>query len=177
MSLKKCKPEFEKIWSKYSLKNQALLPCLYAAQEKCGSLSEEVISFLAQELGLPKVEVYSVVTFYSMFSLEKQGRFIIRVCVSLPCHLKGSAEILKAIKEELSIETYQTTADGKFTIEPVSCLGLCGTAPAIMINKKAYGNLTPEKTKEIIREYRKKSECGAKQSLPEGDDRKQKIDS
>ncbi len=154
MALKECEYEFEKILNKYHIKKQALLPCLHIAQEKCGYLTEEVISFLAQKLGLPKVEVYSVVTFYSMFTLEEQGKFIIRVCVSLPCYLKGSREILETIKKELNIEVYQTTADGKFTIEPVSCLGLCDIAPAIMINEKVYGNLTPQKVKEIIQKYR-----------------------
>jgi len=154
MSLKKCKQDFEKILNSHKVKNQALLPCLHLAQEKCGYLTEGIISFLAQELNLPKVEVYSVVTFYSMFTLEEQGKFIIRVCVSLPCYLKGSREILETIKKELNIEVYQTTADGKFTIEPVSCLGLCDIAPAIMINEKVYGNLTPQKVKEIIQKYR-----------------------
>ncbi len=146
--------EFEEIFKKYPDKNQALLPCLHLVQGKCGYLTEEVISFLAQKLGLPKVEVYSVVTFYSMFTLEEQGKFIIRVCVSLPRYLKSSRETLETIKRELNIEVYQTTADGKFTIESVSCLDLCDIAPAIMINEKVYGNLTPQKVKEIIQKYR-----------------------
>jgi len=154
MSIKKCQHEFEEIFKKYPDKNQALLPCLHLAQGKCGYLTEEIISFLAQELGLPKVEVYSVATFYSMFTLEEAGKFVIRICVSLPCYLKGSREILEAIKKELNIEAYQTTADKKFTIEPVSCLGLCDIAPAIMINEKVYGNLTPQKVKDIIQKYK-----------------------
>lgn len=154
MSIKKCQQEFEEIFKKYPNKNQALLPCLHIAQEECGYLTEEIILFLAQELGLPKVEVYSVATFYSMFTLKEQGEFVIRICVSLPCYLEGSREILETIKKELSIEVYQTTADKKFTIEPVSCLGLCDIAPAIMINKKVYGNLTPQKVKDIIKEYK-----------------------
>ena len=100
------------------------------------------------------MEVYSVATFYSMRTLEKQGKFVIRVCVSLPCYLKGSREILEAIKKELNIEEYQTTADKKFTIKPVSCLGLCDIAPAIMINKEVYGNLTPQKVRDIIQKYK-----------------------
>ncbi|MCK4905112.1 NADH-quinone oxidoreductase subunit NuoE [bacterium] len=155
MSIKKCQQEFEEILKKYPDKNQALLPCLHLAQERCGYLSEDIILFLAQALGLPKVEVYSIATFYSMFTLQKQGKFVIRICVSLPCYLKGSREILETIRKELNIEAYQTTADKKFTIEPVSCLGLCDIAPAMMINKKVYGNLTPQKVKDIIREYKK----------------------
>ena len=85
---------------------------------------------------------------------EKQGKFVIRVCGSLPCYLKGSREILEAIKKELNIEEYQTTPDKKFTIEPVSCLGLCDIAPAIVINKEVYGNLTPQKVRDIIQKYK-----------------------
>ncbi len=155
MVLKKCMQEIEKIINKHDLKNQALLPCLHIAQEKYGYVPEEIILFLAQKLGIPKVKVYSVVTFYSMFSLKKHGKFVIYICVSLPCYLNGSREILEIIKKELNVEIYQTTSDGKFTIEPVSCLGLCDIAPAIMINKKVYGNLTPKKTKEIIQEYKR----------------------
>jgi NADH-quinone oxidoreductase subunit E len=154
MSLKNYKPELKAILERYPDKRQALLPCLHLAQEKCGCLTEGIILFLAQELNLPKVEVYSVATFYSMFTFEEQGKFVIRVCVSLPCYLKGSRKILETIKKELNIEINQTTADKKFTIEPVSCLGLCDVAPAIMINKHVYGNLTPRKVREIIQEYR-----------------------
>lgn len=154
MYLEKCQQEIEKVLKEYPDKKQALLPALYIAQEKCGYLAEDVISFLARKLGLPRVEVYSVATFYSMFRLKKEGRFVIRVCVSLPCYLKGSRKILESIKKELNIEEYETTADKKFTIEPVSCLGICDIAPAMMVNKKVYGNLTPKKVKEIIRQYK-----------------------
>jgi len=148
------KRQIAKILSGSACKNQALLPCLHVVQERCGYLSEEIIAFLAQELGLPKVEVYSVATFYSMFTLEAQGKFVIRICASLPCYLKGARDVLEAIKKELNVEECQTTADKKFTLEPVSCLGLCDMAPAMMINEKAYGNLTPEKARDIIRGYK-----------------------
>ncbi len=159
MSIKKCRQEFEKIFKKYPDKTQALLPCLYVAQEKCGCLTEEIVSFLAQRLDLPKVEVYSVITFYSMFSFEKKGKFVIRICMSLPCYLRGSREILEAVVEEaLCIKPNQSTEAKKFTIEPVSCLGLCDIAPAMMINKKIYGNLTPQKAREIIRRYKQEKD-------------------
>lgn len=156
MSLRKCKQKLEKILDECESKNEALLPCLHAAQEKCGYLSEEVISFLAQKLNLPPVEVYSVVSFYSMFNLERQGKYVIRVCVSLPCYLRGSKKILETLKDELNIEAGQTTPDKKFTIEAVFCLGLCDKAPAMMINKEVYGNLTTQKLKETIRQYKQR---------------------
>ena len=156
MPLAKCERELKMVLRECENKNEALLPCLHAAQEKCGYLSEETISFLAKELNLPPVEVYSVATFYSMFNLQKQGKYVIRVCVSLPCYLRGSGEIIETLKDELNIIAGQTTPDRNFTIEAVSCLGICDEAPAIMINEKVYGNLTPVKVKEIIQELKEK---------------------
>ena len=141
---------------KYRGKPEALLSCLYAIQEKDGYLSEENISSLAELLNLPKVEVYSVASFYSLFTLKKTGKYIIRICVSLPCYLNGSKEILEVLKEELGIEADQTTSDKKFSLETVSCLGLCDKAPAMMVNEKIYGNLNPEKVREIVQEYKRK---------------------
>jgi len=137
------------------------LPCLHFIQKERGYLSEEDALFLAKELNLPPVEVYSVASFYSMFTLKERGRYIIRVCVSLPCYLKGSREILQALTEELNISVGQTTADKRFTIEAVSCLGACDKAPAMMINEEIYGNLTPAKVKEIIRQLHSTGKCNA----------------
>ena len=137
------------------------MPCLHFIQKERGYLSEEDALFLAKELNLPPVEVYSVASFYSMFTLKERGRYIIRVCVSLPCYLKGSREILQALTEELNISVGQTTADKRFTIEAVSCLGACDKAPAMMINEEIYGNLTPAKVKEIIRQLHSTGKCNA----------------
>ena len=130
------------------------MPCLHFIQKERGYLSEEDALFLAKELNLPPVEVYSVASFYSMFTLKERGKYIIRVCASLPCYLKGSKEILQALTEELNISVGQTTADKKFTIEAVSCLGACDKAPAMMINEEIYTNLTPAEAKEIIRQLK-----------------------
>lgn len=158
MSLGKCKREIGIILDEYHNQREALLPCLYAAQEECGYLSEEIISFLAEKLNLSRVEVYSVATFYSLFNLKEIGKYVIRICVSLPCYLRGSKEILEKLKDELNITAGQTTPDKKFTIEAVSCLGMCDKAPVMIINEAVYGNLTPQKIKEIINQYRKKDE-------------------
>ena len=115
-----------------------------------------MISHLAQKMDLPRVEVYSVVTFYSMFTLKKQGKYTIRLCLSLPCYLKGVRDIFKALKKELKINNGETTKDGTFSIEGVSCLGLCDKAPAMLINDIAYGNLTAKKAVDIVRNLKKK---------------------
>ena len=148
------KESIEKILAEYRGERQALLPALHLVQEREGYISEEVISYLASRLSLPSVDVYGMVTFYTLFSLKKEGKNIIRVCVSLPCYLKGGNQILETLKEELGIKEYQTTPDKRFTLEPVSCLGLCDQAPAMMINDKVYGNLTRRKVREIIRGFK-----------------------
>ncbi len=150
-----CRDELNRIISKHSNDRQALLPCLRAAQRICGHLSEEIVDFLAEKLSLSKAEVYGTATFYSMLSFEKQGKHVVRVCTSLPCYLKESDWILGTLKE-LGIEESKPTPDGKFTLQTVSCLGLCDQAPAMMVNEKSYGNLTPEKVKQIINQYRRK---------------------
>ncbi|MDO9513598.1 MAG: NAD(P)H-dependent oxidoreductase subunit E [Elusimicrobiota bacterium] len=156
MSKKNLTAELKKILAKYNSKQGALLPCLHLVQEREGFISEEMISHLAQSMDLPRVEVYSVVTFYSMFTLKKQGKYVIRLCLSLPCYLKSSRAIFKALKNELKIENGETTKDGIFSIEGVSCLGLCDRAPGMLINDKSYGDLTPQKAVGIIRELKKK---------------------
>ncbi|MCK5225606.1 MAG: NADH-quinone oxidoreductase subunit NuoE [Planctomycetes bacterium] len=156
MSFEKCKKQLETILASCEGKRESLLPCLHAACEQCGHVSEEVISYLAEKLDLPRVEVYSAASFYSMFSLEEMGENVIRVCVSLSCYLKGSNKVIKALESELSITAGQTTPDKKFTIEPVSCLGLCDKAPAMMVNEEVYGDLTAEKIKGIINQYKQK---------------------
>ena len=148
------KESIEKILAEYGGERQALLPALHLVQEREGHISEEVISYLASRLSLPTVDVYGMVTFYTLFSLKKEGKNIIRVCVSLPCYLREGNQILETLKEELGIKEYETTFDKRFTLEPVSCLGLCDQAPAMMINDKIYGNLTKRKVKEIIRGFK-----------------------
>lgn len=156
MSKKELKAELKKILGEYNNKQGALLPCLHLVQEQEGFISEEMISHLAEAMDIPRVEVYSVVTFYSMFTLKKQGKYVIRLCLSLPCYLKSSRSIFHALKKELKIENGGTTKDGLFSLEGVSCLGLCDMAPGMLINEKSYGNLTPAKAVSIVRKLKNK---------------------
>lgn len=156
MITKKSRAKLVKILQEYDYDRQALLPCLYAAQDEEGYLSEDTISFLAEKVDLPRVEVYSLATFYSLFYLKKEGRYIIRVCSSLSCYLHGSEKIVRVLEEELKIVPGQTTPDKLFTLEEVSCLGICDQAPAMLINDKVYGHLTPRKIKRIIQQCREK---------------------
>jgi NADH:ubiquinone oxidoreductase subunit E len=117
-------------------------------------LTGEDLRLVADYLSLPLSAVHDAVTFYSMFSLVPRGRHIIRVCNSPPCHLAGSWSLISALKEELGVDVGGTTPDGLFTLELTSCLGVCGVAPAMMIDDEVYGNLTPEKLREVLASFR-----------------------
>lgn len=119
-------------------------------------LANEDIEKCADYLNIPYSYVHGVVTFYSMFSLKPRGRYIIRLCDSPPCHLMGSESLLDYLKKKLKVNTGETTADGIFTLELTSCLGICGVAPALMMNEEMIGNLTPEKVDTILEERRQK---------------------
>lgn len=128
-----------------------LINALHQIQNRFGNyIPVEAAKIVAEELNVPESKVYEVLTFYTMFSTKPRGKYIIRVCVNLPCHVTGGRQIVETLKEVLGIDFDQTTKDGLFTLERTSCLGLCGVAPVIMVNDEYYGDLTPKKVKEII---------------------------
>lgn len=129
----------------------SLIPVLHETQKAHGHLTDDAMRQIADGLNVPYSKVYGVATFYSLFATKPKGQHIIRLCESAPCHVGGARQILDAIREELGIGVGDTTPDGKFTLEFSSCLGVCGVAPAIMVNDTVYGNLTPEKAKEVLR--------------------------
>jgi len=131
-----------------------LLERLKDVQEKFGYLQGESMIEVARSLGLQVSEVYGVATFYSFFSTRPQGKYVIRICKSLPCFLKGSGIIIDSIREELGIKSGETTLDGRFSLELTNCIGACDKAPAMMINHIVYGNLTPERFIQILGKYR-----------------------
>ncbi len=145
----------EKIIAKYKNRVGDLLPVLHEVQEETKYLSEDVLAVVAEKMDVPLSKVYGVATFYSLFTVKPKGEYIIRVCESAPCHIVGAQDVYDALEEELGIKAGENTSDGKFTLEFASCIGVCGVAPAIMINEEVYGNLTPEMIPGILDKYRK----------------------
>lgn len=147
----------ELIFQKYENKPENILLILHEIQNLNPRkyLTEEDLKEVSQKLNLPYSFVYGVASFYTMFSLKPRGKYIIRVCESPPCHLSGSEDILTELKNILKVDIGETTSDNLFTLELTSCLGVCGVAPAIMINDEVYGNLTNEKIREIIEQKRR----------------------
>ncbi len=128
----------------------ALIPVLQQAQQIFGYLPRDVMTKVAEQLSLPLSQVYGVATFYAQFHLNPRGRNIIRVCVGTACHVRGASLLLDQIRSQLDIEGGQTTADLKYTLEPVACIGACGLAPVLMINDQTHGRLTPEKIASLL---------------------------
>ena len=133
--------------------NEKLLNMIEEAHATNGWVSEEAMARISQDLELPLGEVYGVTTFYSFLSTRPLGRHVIRVCKSVPCFLKSGEMIAASIEKELGIAPGQTTADGRFTFELTNCIGACDQAPAMLVDDRLYGELTPGKIKEILRSY------------------------
>jgi NADH-quinone oxidoreductase subunit E len=113
-----------------------------AQKENGGFLNEEIIAYVAEYLNIPKIYAYEVATFYSMFDMNKVGRYKIYFCVSISCMLCGSDELVSYVKNKLNIDFDKTTIDGKFTLKKAECLAACGGAPVMLIGEKYYENLT-----------------------------------
>lgn len=134
------------------MKQDILLEKLHNIQETYGYIPEAEIDKIAQKYDMPRAKVYGVIRFYSMLYTEPTGKYIIRVCNSLSCHINGSQEIVQVIKEYLGIKNGETTEDRKFTLEVVECLGHCDEGPVMMVNEKMYTHVSGNKALEILKE-------------------------
>ncbi|HEY3298440.1 MAG TPA: NADH-quinone oxidoreductase subunit NuoE [Armatimonadota bacterium] len=134
-----------------------LIPMLHAIQQNMGYLTAEAMEEAATWLSVPVSEVYGTATFYTLFATAPKGKNVVRLCDSPPCHIEGAELIKRALQATLGISEGETSEDGSFTFEPVRCIGLCGVAPAMMINNEVYGNLTPEMIPGIIGKYREEA--------------------
>uniref|UniRef100_A0A7C4VTG1 NAD(P)H-dependent oxidoreductase subunit E n=1 Tax=Fervidobacterium thailandense TaxID=1008305 RepID=A0A7C4VTG1_9BACT len=157
MDREKIKELIEELRKEQLEEGDILIYLLHRIQDHYQShyIPPEVGEMVAEELNVPTSKVYEVLTFYTMFSTKPRGKYIVRVCTSLPCHVPGGREIVEFLKNELKVDFGGTTPDGLFTLEETGCLGLCGVAPVVMINDQYYGDLTIEKMKEIIESLRK----------------------
>ena len=133
-------------------KQSAVIPALSAAQEhNAGYLSEELMDAVAAYLDMPKVSVYEVATFYSMYNLKPVGKYVINVCTNISCMLMGSDGIVAHLEKKLGIKMGETTADGKFTMKiEEECLAACAGGPMMAINGHYYEKLSAEELDRIL---------------------------
>lgn len=144
------KKELDKIVKQYEKKYAALLPVLHRVQDEFGWIPREAEVEIAKYLDVTEVRIREVVSFYVMFREKKIGRYHIKVCQTMACHLMGQQTILDYIRTKLNIDLNETTLDKKFTLSTVECLGACDQAPVMQINNDFYGFLTPDKIDEIL---------------------------
>jgi NADH-quinone oxidoreductase subunit E len=134
-------------------KRSAVMEALRLVQEENGGrLNESMMDAVADYLNMPKIAVYEVVSFYTMYNLTPVGQHVINVCTNISCMLSDSEKIVDHLKDRLGIGLNETTADGKFTLREVECLAACANAPVAQIGKKYYENLTPEKIDVLLKE-------------------------
>ncbi len=143
--------EANRILEKYGCCESRLIPILQEIQSAYRYLSQDMITYVADSLGVPPSRVYGVATFYAHFSLSPKGKYVIRLCDGTACHVKKSHAVLNMLREKLNLSgEKQTSDDLLFTVETVSCLGACGLAPVMLVNEDVHGQMTPEKAEAII---------------------------
>jgi NADH-quinone oxidoreductase subunit E len=146
--------ELRALTGRYPQKRGALLPILHALQERRGHLAPSDMKVAGELTGLSAAEVFSVVTFYTMYRQRPAGRFPLGVCRNIACWLRGSERLVGTIHAELGIGPGEATKDGLFSLEEVECLGSCGTAPCVEIEGRYFENLSPETLKSLIARLR-----------------------
>jgi len=147
--------DVQDICARFSRIKGGLLPALHAVQSVCGNwLPMEALQLVAREFGIHYAYLYGVMSFYTMYATQPRGKYIIRLCESPPCHLLGSESLEEVLEKELGIHAGETTADGLFTLEHTACLGVCEIAPVMQINEVVHGQLSADKVKQILADYR-----------------------
>ena len=136
-----------------------IIPLLQALQEEFSYLPSDVLERVYLLTDIDRAQMMSVATFYSQFRLVPYGRHVIKVCNGTACHVKGADNVYDAFRRELSIEGDSvTTADGRYSVENVGCLGCCALAPAVQIDQKIYGHVQPGRVTEVLAEFEKEQQ-------------------
>ncbi len=153
--------ELAPVLERYGNVKGSLITILQRAQEIYGYLSQEAITYISEETGIPTAKIYGVATFYAQFKLTPVGRYLVMLCKGTACHVNGADDIDLAVREYLGIEDGETTEDGVFTLNNVACLGCCSLAPVMMVKsaegEETFGNLTSEKVVDILKKLREKN--------------------
>ena len=132
------------------------MPILQAIVLKHNYLTDEAMVEVARELDISAAEVYGTASFYTFLDTQVKGKYVIRVCKTITCSMKGKSDIIHTLEEILKIKVGETTTDKQFSLIETNCIGWCHKAPAILINEMPYTELTPEKMSEIIKDYMNK---------------------
>ncbi len=142
--------EFERLLTRYPDKEAAILPALHLAQKEFGYVSDEAIEYIAGLLGTSPAVIEGVASFYTMYNRKPVGRYHVQICRNLSCSLMGAETLIAHVSGKLGIRPGETTANGRFTLTEVECLGSCGTAPVMMVNDDYHENLTESAIDAIL---------------------------
>jgi NADH-quinone oxidoreductase subunit E len=148
------KPDLSKlgaILERHPHEATALIAVLQDIQKEYHYLPAEALKEVSTALTVPLSKVYSVATFYNAFSLVPRGEKVIRVCMGTTCHIRGAGQILEQLENQLGIKSGQTTADGKYTLESVNCVGACSLAPVVIVNDQYFGDVKLSHIKKLLR--------------------------
>ncbi len=146
--------QLDGILDDYVDKPGGLIPALQVAQKLFGYLPKSALKQISTKLNKPYSEVTGVVSFYSFFSTEPRGKYVVRVCLGTACYVRGGKEVLSSLQKELEISVGGTTPDGLFSLDIGRCFGACGLAPVLMVNEETHQRVKPDKITELIGFYR-----------------------
>ncbi|MFH0842891.1 MAG: NAD(P)H-dependent oxidoreductase subunit E [Bacteroidota bacterium] len=146
----------KELTDKHGHTRESLMPILQGIVEKHNYLTDEAMVEVAKELDISAAEVYGTASFYTFLDTQVRGKYVIRVCKTITCSMKGKGEIIQTLEEMLKIRVGETTPDREFSLIETNCIGWCHKAPAILINEIPYTELTQEKVVEIIKSYMQK---------------------
>jgi NADH:ubiquinone oxidoreductase subunit E len=149
------------ICDRYKDEKTPLMMILSDIQNEYGYIPLEVQELVSAKTGISVAEIYGVVTFYSFFSLEPKGKYIIGCCLGTACYVKGAQQVIDKFSEILKIKPGQTTEDGLFTLDALRCIGACGIAPAVSISGQVHPKISPDRVAGIIEEIRQKEGMSA----------------
>ena len=146
----------KKLAGKHGRARESLIPILQGVVQEQRYISGEAMTEIARELDISAAKVYGTATFYSFLDTQPRGKYVIRVCRTISCAMKGKNLIIQELEDMLKVKVGETTQNRKFSLLETNCLGWCHKGPAMLVNDEAYTELTPEKVRDIINEYMKK---------------------
>ena len=145
--------DIESVLAGFRRDGDQLIPILQRVQEEHGYLAQPAMRAIARYLRVPESRVYAVATFYSQFRFSPVGKRHIQVCRGTACHVRGAPRVIQEIQKRLGIREDETTPDREYSLETVACVGACGLAPNMVVNKRNYGHLTANKVIQVLRQH------------------------
>lgn len=151
-SMRHLLPEFERMKARFpaGFESSLTLPCLRRIQEERGYVADEDIDLLVDYLGVPRIQIEEVLSFYTQLRRRPIGRWHLQACRNVSCSLRGAERLIELLQSRLGIRSGQTTPDGRFTLSTVECLGSCGTAPVVMVNDAYHENVDAAKLDALL---------------------------